>query len=79
MENLIAEYGASAFVALIAYFLLVFAEDLLGIHKVGRAVYAVIIAILYYYFGDSIGPAIQSILGTIGLNETSGDSFKGFK
>ena len=79
MEHLISEYGSTAFVTVISYFILLFAEDLLGIHKVGRAVYALIIGVLYYNFGASVGPAIQSVLDVIGLKAGGGTGFKGFK
>lgn len=62
-----SELFASIFASIIAYVLLFFIEDILGINKTIKLLLAIAIGVVYYHHSSTIGMAIGSLIGVLGI------------
>lgn len=63
------QYLDSVFLGIVVFFILILAEDMLGIKRTGRIVLAIVAAVAHHKFGYMVGPAIASVLAIFGLNQ----------
>lgn len=67
------QYLDSVFLGIVVFFILIFAEDMLGLNRTARIIAAIIAAFLHHNYGHTVGPAIASVLAIFGLNADGPD------